>query len=181
MNQTQSENEIKVFLASSSELEFERAHIGDLFNDINSLLTETDARVRLLKWETFNSSFTGERKQSEYDEQVKNSDVFVALFRSTAGKYTMEEVETALASHTGNKKPEELYCFFQDCEKRSFDVNDIKAKLGAAFITDSFTDINALKIKIVKILTPRLKARGVTVTETGKFIQIGSVNILKAE
>jgi len=48
MNQTQVEDGIKFFLASSSELEFERVHISDLFNDINSLLVDTYVRVRLL-------------------------------------------------------------------------------------------------------------------------------------
>jgi len=53
MNKLQTENEIKVFLASSSELDIERAHVGDLCNDINSLLADTPVRVRLLKWEVF--------------------------------------------------------------------------------------------------------------------------------
>jgi len=48
MNQTQPANEIKVFLASSSELDLERAHIGDFFNDINSILTDTNVRIRYL-------------------------------------------------------------------------------------------------------------------------------------
>jgi hypothetical protein len=38
---TQLRKEIKIFLASSSELEFERIHTGDLFNDINSVLVDT--------------------------------------------------------------------------------------------------------------------------------------------
>jgi len=178
---SQTNNEIKIFLASSKELEFERVHVGDLFNDINSILADTDnnVRVRLLKWETFNPSFTGERKQSEYDEQVKNSDIFVVLFRSTAGKFTMEEAETAVMSHSHNKKPEELYCFIQDCEKRDFDVKEIKEKLGAICLMDSFSDINNLKLKLIKILTPHFNTLGVSVSETDKFLQISSVNILR--
>jgi len=177
----QSDKEIKIFLASSEELKLERTHIGDLINDVNSILlsTETNIRVRLLKWENFNPSFTGERKQSEYDNQVKNSDVFVVLFRSKAGKFTLEEVETAIKAHTDNKKPEELYCFFQDCEKRDFDIKEINEKMGSIFFFDNFSDINELKLKIIKILIPRLNALGVTVSETDKFIQICSVNILR--
>lgn len=178
----QADNEIKIFLASSLELELERTHMGDLFNDINSILADTNVRLRLLKWESFNTSFTGERKQSEYDEQVKKADVFVVLFRSKIGPYTLEEVETAITAHTHNKRPEALYCFFQDYhEKRSFDINEIKAKLGTTYVIDNFTDINDLKIKLIKILTPRLNALGVSVSETEKFIQIGSVNILRKQ
>jgi len=180
MNQTQPANEIKVFLASSSELDLERAHIGDFFNDINSLLADTNVRVRLLKWENFNSAFTGERKQSEYDQQVKKADVFIALFRSVAGKYTLEEVDVAKAAYTLDKRPEELYCFIQDCqEKRMFDVDELKAQLGADFVIDTFASIIDLKLKLIKILSPRFSALGVSVTETEKFAKIASVNILR--
>jgi len=180
MNQTQTENEIKVFLASSSELDIERAHIGDLFNDINSLLADTPVRVRLLKWEVFDPLFKGERKQSEYDQQVRNADVFVALFRSKAGKFTLEEVDVAIAAHAQNQRPQELYCFIQDWqEKRELDMDELKTKLSADYVTDSFTDIKDLKLKLIKILIPRLCACGINVTETEKFIQIGQVNILR--
>jgi hypothetical protein len=177
----QNENEIKVFLASSSELELERLHVGDLFNDINSILTGTNVRVRLLKWENFNPSFTGERKQSEYDEQVKNADVFVALFRSTTGKFTLEEAETAMAAHAHDKRPEELYCFIQNYEKRDSDFDKKIAEISEACVMDSFSGINDLKLKLLKILTPRLNAYGVTVSETDKFIQIDSVNIFRKQ
>jgi len=180
MNQTQTETEIKVFLASSSELDIERAHVGDLFNDINSHLADTAVRVRLLKWEVFDPLFKGERKQSEYDQQVKKADVFIALFRSKAGKFTLEEVEVAIAAHTQNQRPQELYCFIQDWqEKRELDMDELKAKLGADYVMDSFADIKDLKLKIIKILIPRLCACGINVNETEKFIQIGSTNILR--
>ena len=180
MNQRLPESEIKVFLASSSELDLERAYIGDFFNDINSILTDTNVRVRLLKWENFDPAFTGERKQGEYDQQVKKADVFIALFRSLAGKYTMEEADTAKTAYAHNRRPEELYCFIQEYkEKRMFDLGELKARLGADFVMNSFAGINDLKLKIIKILSPRLAALGVNVTETGKFIQISSVSILR--
>ena len=180
MNKTQTENEIKVFLASSSELDLERAHVGDLCNDINSLLADTAVRVRLLKWEVFDPLFKGERKQNEYDQQVKKADIFIALFRSKAGKFTLEEIEVAITAHAQDQRPQELYCFIQDYrEKREFDMDEIKAKLSANYVTDSFADIKDLKLKLIKILIPRLCASGITVTETEKFIQISSINILR--
>jgi hypothetical protein len=180
MNSSQIENEIKVFLASSSELELERIHIGDFFNDINSVLANTAVRVRLLKWEVFDPSYKGERKQVEYDQQVKKSDIFIALFRTIAGKYTIEEAEVAIDAYAQNKKPQELYCFIQDSqEERNFNKDELKSQLGANYIFDSFTNITNLKHKLINILLSRLSACGVTVTETEKFIRIGSVNILR--
>jgi hypothetical protein len=161
----QIENEIKVFLASSSELELERAYVGDFFNDINSLIMDTNVRVRLLKWEVFDPSFTGERKQTEYDHQVKKADIFIALFRSKAGKYTMEETEVAKNSHTQNQRPEELYCFIQDWqEKREFNMDELESELGADYTLDSFADTVDLKFKVIKTLQPHLCAHGINVT-----------------
>jgi hypothetical protein len=163
-------------------MELERAHIGDLFNDINSILTNTNVRLRLLKWENFNPAFTGERKQGEYDQQVKKADIFIALYRSLAGMYTEEEVNVAKTAHTQNRRPEELHCFIQDYDqKREFDVDELKTKLGADFAVDSFESVGDLKLKLIKILTPRLNALSVNVTETGKFIQVVSVNILRKQ
>jgi hypothetical protein len=180
MKQNLIEIETKIFLASSSELDLERAYVGDLFNDINSLLADTAVRVRLLKWEVFDPLFKGERKQSEYDQQVKKADIFIALFRSKTGKYTMEEVDVAIEAHTQDQRPQELYCFIQDYKgKREFDVDELKAKLSADYIMVSFADIKDLKLKLIKILIPRLCACGITVTETDKFIQISQVNLLR--
>lgn len=174
------QTEIKIFLASSSELELERVHIGDFFNDINSILIDTETRVRLLKWEVFDPSFKGERKQTEYDHQVLKSDVFIALFRTKAGMYTREEVDVAKASHKENKMPQELYCFFQDWkEKREFEIDEIKTKFGADFTYDTFEKINDLKYKIIKILMQRFTANGISISETDKFVQINSINILR--
>jgi hypothetical protein len=177
MTQAHTENEIKVFLASSLELELERAHVGDLFNDINSLIADTAVRVRLLKWENFDPAFKAEPKQGEYNEEVKNSDVFIALFRTLARDYTREEA--SVAKEAG--KPE-LHCFIQDyLEKREFDVDELKAELGTDYTIDSFADIKDLKLKIVRILLPRLTALGIKVKETDKFVQITSVNLLRKD
>jgi len=178
MKQTQTET--KIFLASSSELELERTYIGDFFNDINSTLADTPVRIRLLKWEVFDPAFKGERKQAEYDQQVRKADIFIALFRTKAGKYTLEEAEVARAAHAENHKPRELYCFIQDWQEgREFDEGELKAKLGPDYVTDTFADTDDLKHKLMKILAPHLCAYGATVTDTEKFVQINSANILR--
>jgi len=176
MNKT----EIKVFLASSSELELERVHIGDFFNDINSILMDTNIRIRLLKWEVFDPSFKGERKQTEYDHQVKKSDIFIALFRTLKGKYTIEEINVAKIAHKEIQKPKELYCFIQDwLEERKFSIEELKNELGEYFNIVNIKNINDLKYKIIKILTPFLNENNIPIIETENFIKINSINILK--
>lgn len=179
MNQKQTEHDIKVFLASSEELNFERVCIGDFFNDINSVLADAAVRVRLLKWEHFDPLFTKKRKQSEYDDQVKKADIFVALFRSKVGIFTLEEVQTASDAYKTNGRPQELYCFIHECQEKKLNVDDLKNKLGENYSFDFFVDIAELKLKLLKILEPRLCKHGTNITETGRFIKIESENILR--
>ena len=47
------------------------------------------------------------------------------------------------------------------------------------FALDKLNRAKDLKFKLIKLLFPRLCACGVAVTETEKFIQISSINILK--
>ena len=172
--------EIKVFLASSAELELERVYVGDFFTELNSILVQTPVRIRLLKWEVFESKFTGERKQNEYDEQVKRSDIFISLFHTRAGKFTMEEVEVAKTSYSEFKKPNELYNFFKETsEPREFNIEELTTTLKPDFVISTYKDINDLKCKIIEILTPYLNRLGEKVEKSDKFITLNGQNVLR--
>jgi len=173
-------SEIKIFLASSAELELERVYVGDFFTELNSIMVQTPVRIRLLKWEVFESKFTGERKQNEYDEQVKVSDIFISLFHTRAGKFTMEEVEVAKETYQEFKKPKELYNFFKESSaQREFKLEELTASLKPYFVIDTYKEINDLKCKIMKILTPHLTGLGVKVENTDKFMTINGNNVLR--
>ena len=172
--------EIKVFLASSSELALERVYVGDFFTELNSIIVQTPVRIRLLKWEVFESKYTGERKQNEYDEQVKVSNIFISLFHTRAGKYTMEEVEVAKETHNKLKRPKELYNFFKESTaKREFNLDELTASLKPVFVVDTYKDINDLKCKIINILAPHLIDLGVKVKNNNKFISLNDTNVLR--
>ena len=179
MSQKQTGKEIYIFLASSSELELERVHAGDLINDINSALANTDVRVRLLKWENFNPSFQGERKQSEYNEKIKKSHIFIAMFREKTGKFTLEEVEIAVETNKQTGSPHELYCFIQEQYEKNDNIDTLKAKLNADWVIRTFLDIKDFKQKLINILIPYLIKNGINITETDNFIQINPINIFK--
>jgi hypothetical protein len=92
----------------------------------------------------------------------------------------MEEVDTAIVARTENNRPEELYCFIQDWqEEREFDIDGLKMKLSTDFVMDSFAGISDLKLKIMKILIPRLCACDILLVENDNFFKIGSINILR--
>lgn len=103
--------EIKVFLASSEELKYDRLAFSDLIRKLDNIYEKRGIRIKLLQWEDFDSAYNDKRKQDEYNEYVKQSDLFLALFRTKAGKFTVEEFELARDEHRekGLPKPH-VYC-----------------------------------------------------------------------
>lgn len=103
--------EIKVFLASSEELEQDREAFGNFIRRLDNLYEKRGIRIRLFEWEDLDSAYNDERKQDEYNKYIKQSDLFLALFRTKAGKFTVEEFELARDEHRekGLPKPH-VYC-----------------------------------------------------------------------
>ena len=103
--------EIKVFLASSEELEQDREAFGNFIRRLDNLYEKRGIRIRLFEWEDLDSAYNDKRKQDEYNEYIKQSDIFLALFRTKAGKFTVEEFELAkdLYKNHGLPKPH-VYC-----------------------------------------------------------------------
>ena len=103
--------EIKVFLASSEELEQDREAFGNFIRRLDNLYEKRGIRIKLFEWEDLDSAYNNKRKQDEYNEYVKQSDIFLALFRTKAGEFTVEEFKLAkdLYKNHGLPKPH-VYC-----------------------------------------------------------------------
>jgi hypothetical protein len=67
--------------------------------------------------------------QSEYNKKVENCDIFVSLFFTKAGKYTLEEFETAFRQFKETGKPR-VYVYFNNGKVNMDDINetDIQSK-----------------------------------------------------
>ena len=88
--------EIKIFLASSYELEPDRARIGNLIRQLNDECYEGHGiHLHLIKWEDLNSFYNPGGKQNEYDIHIENCELFIGLFWHIAGRHTIHEVEVA--------------------------------------------------------------------------------------
>ena len=77
---------IKVFLASSNELSNDRDAFGNLVRRLNNTYEKRGIRLDLFEWEDSDAAYNNRRKQDEYDDQIRNSDMFLALFRTKSGK-----------------------------------------------------------------------------------------------
>jgi len=104
---------ITLFLASSSELEDDRKEFEIFINRENKQLNKKGVFLNLEIWEDFIDSMSQKGLQSEYNKVVKSCDIFVSLFFTKAGKYTLEEFETAFRQFKETGKPR-VYCYFKE-------------------------------------------------------------------
>ena len=80
---------VRLFIASSiDEFNIERIYIGDYIRKYNSSANEYGKHVRLFLCEDESSNM-----QRVYDDEIENSDVFVALIGNHIGRWTRHEIE----------------------------------------------------------------------------------------
>ena len=115
--------EIKLFLASSYELEPDRARIGNLIRRLNDSYEKRFIHLRLIKWEDVDSFYNQVSKQQQYDGLIEQCVVFIGLFWHRAGKHTVHEAAVARK----HMRPENMLIFrktapFRDDHEGSEDV-----------------------------------------------------------
>lgn len=119
-----SHDEIKIFLASSSELESDRREFEIFVNRENKRLIERGLFIRLEIWEDFIDAMSSSRLQDEYNKVAKNSDIFISLFHTKVGKYTEEEFNEAFGAFEEKGRPF-IYTYFKN---GLVDINSISAE-----------------------------------------------------
>ena len=123
---------MRIFIASSNELEHERLVISEMSLFMNRMLLDMghEDRIEPEKWEYLDSSMGIEHKQEEYNRALSSCDGVVVLFWQKFGEYTESEFLTALRSarsggtvrrlavlfkETGEAPSPELAAFKRDC------------------------------------------------------------------
>ena len=97
--------QIKIFLASSEEMDYDRMVFGNLIRRLDDMYEKRGLRIKLFEWEDYDAAFNDRRKQDEYNDHVKDSDIFLALFHKKAGKFTIEEFDVASAQFKEKASP----------------------------------------------------------------------------
>jgi sRNA-binding regulator protein Hfq len=108
-----SQKHIKIFLASSEELKAEREQFEIFIHRENQQLYKHGIFIELIVWENFIDAMSKTRLQDEYNNAVKNSDIFVSLFFTKVGSYTLEEFETAFGQFRKTGRPL-VYTYFKN-------------------------------------------------------------------
>jgi hypothetical protein len=104
---------IKIFLASSEELKEDRRAFEIMLARLNSQWRSRDITFELTLWEFFIDAMSKDGLQKKYDEAVRGCDVFVMLFFTKVGPYTLEEFETAFKDLEAGKGPT-VYTYFRN-------------------------------------------------------------------
>jgi hypothetical protein len=105
----------RLFLASSSELREDRKEFELFIGRKNNDWFARGVRLELVIWEDFLDAVSHTRLQDEYNEAIRECDVFVMLFWTKVGQYTEEEFETAFGQFQATNKPF-IFTYFKDAE-----------------------------------------------------------------
>ena len=145
---------IKIFLASSEELQPEREKMADLVLHLNKLFKGRGLSLDLEKWEYLDASMSGIRKQDEYNEVLHQCDICMVMFWRRFGSYTGEELEVAYKSMLKGENPQKIYVFFKnpdgdDVSKEVKDfICDYERRFGGHFFC-KFQTVDTMKLEFV--------------------------------
>lgn len=113
----------KIFLASSEELRQDREQFEIFINRLNKKWVDRSIFFELLIWEDFIDAMSKTRLQDEYNKAVKESDIFILLFFTKVGKYSLEEFETAFGHFQEQSKPI-IYTYFKSTKVELADIDE---------------------------------------------------------
>ena len=115
---------IKIFLASSNDLQEERDTIELIVSRENKKFESKDIQFELVRWEQLPQSFQPKRVQKFFNEKMLECEVLLALFYDRVGVFTLEEFQTALKSFENGKNPRHIFVFFKTGQIPFDEIND---------------------------------------------------------
>ena len=105
---------IKIFIASSIvEFANERMAIENFIRKISDNFEEQyDVKIKPILCENLDDAYSTVRKQEEYNEEIRQSELCFFIFFTKAGQYTQEEFEVARKAFEESGKPK-IYTYFK--------------------------------------------------------------------
>lgn len=115
---------IKIFIASSNEVEDERLALEKHINNLNNHYQEYDLHLQPIMWETESKEFNTTRKQDEYNAKLLDSDIAIFMFGSRIGVYTKEEFDVAVNNQRSGNKPKHIFAFFKNIPLETYKLKE---------------------------------------------------------
>lgn len=145
---------IKIFIASSIvEFANERMMIENFIRNVSDRFEEKyDIKIQPLLCENFDDAYSATRKQEEYNEKIRSSELCFFIFFTKAGKYTLEEFEVARKRFEETGKPK-IYTYFKIIKDNSVEksLTDFMDELDKTFghFYGTFEHIDTIKLRIL--------------------------------
>lgn len=118
---------VKVFIASSEELQPERERFDTLFNHFNNIFERRGIMLLPVKWEFLDASMGEEHKQEEYNRAIRECDLCVVMFWQKFGTYTDTELRVADAEQRAGRMPKKVYVFFKEPGDYTAEIETFKS------------------------------------------------------
>ena len=171
---------IHIFLGSSlDELRLDREEMGNYIRKLNDIYRERDVYIKLYECEYENAAMVKGRKQEEYNEEIRQSDIFLVLFYNKAGQYTIEEFREAYKRFQSTGAPAILTCFRQGegyaPEQSVLEfMSELGEQLGHYF--KRYTHIDSVKLTL--LLQMKLMKLDVPIEVEESLITVGGTPVL---
>ncbi len=145
---------INIFLASSIvEFANERMAIENFIRNVSDDFEERyDVKIQPLLCENFDEAYTAMRKQEEYNQKIRESELCFFIFFTKAGEYTREEFEVARKRFEETGKPK-IYTYFKiigegEGEQSLYDfMEELDKTFGHYYGT--FDHVDTIKLRIL--------------------------------
>lgn len=142
---------VKIFLASSAELDEDKEKFELFISKKNKDLFEKRIFLELNTWKDFISSIQEGRTQDEYNRYIRKSDVSVFLFHTKMGRFTREEFDNAheafLTCKNKNKTPR-IYTYFKNDKEETAEICNFRNHIDSLdHFYDTYDDLNELFVK----------------------------------
>lgn len=124
---------IKVFIASSDELELERLQFSDMILHLNRILKPRGVEIEPVKWEYLDASMGPLHKQEEYNKELKTCEMCLVLYWTKFGEYTKSEFDTAYSELCAGRNPKKLYVYFKNAEDITPELKTFKESFATSY------------------------------------------------
>lgn len=157
---------VKIFLASSAELDLDKEQVELYISRKNKDYTKKRVFLELTTWKDFISAMTEEHSQEKYNEYIRSCDIAIFLFHTVLGSFTKLEFDTAhnafLKSVAHPKKPL-IYTFFKEDKNEPAEITEIKGYIdGLEHFYDTYHSTEDLFVKLNRQLD-KLENQGVVI------------------
>jgi hypothetical protein len=157
---------IKIFLASSAELDYDKEQLELFISRKNKDMHSRRIFFELTTWKDFISSIREGRTQDEYNRYIRSSDISIFLFHTKIGRYTREEFDNAhqsfLQSKGKYKKPR-IYTYFKTDPDEKPEITRFREYIDSLdHFFDTYDNMDDLFVKFGRQLD-KLENEGVVI------------------